>query len=86
MFDPCVNRIIDLIAGQIGLVQDTGSKVRVCHHPLAQLDHYLTLSSNYKQYVFLTGGFGESAYLFDKVHQFTRLRRIQTKRVGEKKG
>jgi len=65
MFDPCVDRIIDLIAGQIGLVQDTGSRVR---------------------YVFLTGGFAQSPYLFDQVHQFTRLRRIQTKRVDNNYG
>ncbi|OCK81694.1 actin-like ATPase domain-containing protein [Lepidopterella palustris CBS 459.81] len=60
MFRPCVDRTIELIAGQLAQVQRTaGSKAR---------------------YVFLSGGFGGSEHLFNKVKNFLRPRGIPLKR------
>jgi len=78
IFDPCVNRTLRLLDGQIGAVTSKGAKIKVVVSPFLHIHqgtHELTLAS--MQFVILVGGFGKSEYLLKKIKDHCRPKGIE---------
>jgi|HubBroStandDraft_4_1064222.scaffolds.fasta_scaffold2280577_1 hypothetical protein len=69
MFDPCVNRTLELIDGQVAEIHKKGARVKVSHSILGSgKEEDINVSCD--QAVFLVGGFGKSNYMFKKVEEY----------------
>jgi hypothetical protein len=68
MFDPCVNRTLELIDGQAAEIHKKGARVKVGHSILGSGRRGILMSCD--QAVFLVGGFGKSNYMFKKVEEY----------------
>jgi hypothetical protein len=75
-FDPSVDRIVELIKGQISQVEKKRSRVKVNSSSVVIVGTGKLIMQN----IFLIGGFGESQYLQEELDFSLRLRRIQLRR------
>jgi tRNA A37 threonylcarbamoyltransferase TsaD len=70
IFNPCVNRTLRLLDGQIGAITSKNAKIKVTVSPFLHIHegtYKLTLTS--KQFVILVGGFGTSEYLLKRIKE-----------------
>ena len=75
-FDPCVNRVLELIDGQVSSVMERcGSKPKVRLAPKEELLDPIAKAET--KMVLLVGGFGNNEYLYRKVDEYCSDRSIQ---------
>jgi tRNA A37 threonylcarbamoyltransferase TsaD len=68
IFDPCVNRTLRLLDGQIDAVMSKGAKIKVEISTLLHIYKGIhELSLTFTQFVILVGGFGKSGYLLKMI-------------------
>jgi hypothetical protein len=75
IFDPCVNRTLELIDGQVeAVMQRHGVKPKV---GLRSITSRRKLTD--QQMILVVGGFGMNQYLFNKITEYARARGIFTR-------
>jgi hypothetical protein len=78
IFNPCVNRILRLLDGQIGAITSKDTKIKVTVSSFLHIyegTYELTLAS--KQFVILVGGFGTSENLLKRIKDHCRPKGIE---------
>lgn len=76
-FDPCVNRTLELIDGQVaGVLKRHGVMPKVSFIPDIATVRVLTIT----QMVLVVGGFGRNEYLFSKITQYCKERNMTTRK------
>ena len=82
MFHDSVERTLYLIEQQVGLIEICeGLTLRVCRPGLTPSMY--RAPADITQTIFLSGGFAQSGYLYNKVKEFGRQRKVEVKRGND---